>query len=1031
MLLSLSLPMLLAGCSDEEALYSNGPDEQDVRLNVALPGEALTRTSLGERTGDTFPLLWSEGDRLSLNGTFSYPLAAENAGNRTASFSFRGSITSPYNVLYPASRESDKVIFPSTQRYRSGSFDPAALPMYGSTDTYTDAQLHHLGTLLGFPFIAPAGTTPSLKQLIIMSLDTEVISGTFTMEKTQAGAFTGAFAARDGATTAELAFPEGGLPLGNEAVTAWIALPAGEYPKGFSALVIGMDDQAMLLSFMTKENASHRLSPGTAVLYPATTFNPGAGLFIVDGPEDLVRLAAEPTAHPEVLVVRDIDMSSVTAWTPIEGFNGIFRAAGHTIKGLKRAVFGTLDGDVRNLVVDASIQSSETVLAAIANEISASGKVTSCTVKGQIAFRGSVTDEVYIGGIAAKCSGSILSSTVEATLEYAKGASSGHLYMGGMAALLTHAQEVRAEGLSTSEKASVIINYPSSGLPTVRAGGLFGCITALVITLSACTNETSLQAEVPAGVAKSRMWLGGIAGNVSSASDGTATFSACVNNGHFTINGKGGIGEDSAYARPSCMGGIVGKCQVSNASANTGIVFEDCVNNGNFTVTSSPEEYSVYGRNTYIAGICGDAISADIKDIRCLNTGNMSVSGYTDRFHLAGHIGIVWRREGTKTVLTVTGKGEDPVNTGTLAFYDGARCMRHPVASGVIGTMMAESATPLEFSIKDCKNVGKIDREAPPTAAFTVGAAYEASAGGIIGNIGYQSTVETYSFVTGTVEGCSNTAQLTINAYAGDDNKLEKAFGQSFLGGIVGFSHAKRGGVTVTNCTNSGYMQTTGGNTGGIVGRIQSKTAVTHCTNTGRVGEVGIDVAPLTYLSTGYAFCGGIVGALIFTDAEDNSKIEFCHNAGDISGSHVLNEGTGKGTARPTTGGIIGQYDPGRSYAAIRYCKNSGHLRCYRSFNGSSTYAYSGLISGSAMASDMSSSNPLVAKVSDCAVGGWCVRAGGWVSPTDADGDYPFYNYIYCYQEMDEGHPATTPDGNGYAEGCVVWDGKSKLSWEE
>jgi hypothetical protein len=240
-------------------------------------------------------------------------------------------------------------------------------------------------------------------------------------------------------------------------------------------------------------------------------------------------------------------------------------------------------------------------------------------------------------------------------------------------------------------------------------------------------------------------------------------------------------------------------------------------------------------------------------------------------------------------------------------------------------------------------------------------------------------------------------------------------------------------------------MRHTAGNAGGIVGRIQSNTIVTgtkngsditYTTNTGRVGEFGLD-KPATYLSTGYAYSGGIVGAMIYTDASDKSKIEYCHNAGDIAGSHVLNESTGKGTARPTAGGIIGQYDFGRSYAAVRWCKNSGHTRCYRSFNGSSTNVYSGLISGSAMTNliaDPNAPEEMLAIISDCAVGGLCLRGGGWTAPTPIEGEYPFYNYIYCYIYEGEDYPMFQPtneDGTGHAERCEWWDGISKTSWEE
>lgn len=1014
---ALILASFMTGCRKDEGVATGG--EEAYNIEVSLPDGPVAKTHLGERSGDIFPLLWSEGDRLSLNGTPSYPLSAEDAGGRSASFGFRGSIRAPYNVLYPATTEADKVNFLSIQKYTVDSFDPAALPMYASSGSYSDAEMHHLGTLLGFPF---TGTGTALKQLIVMSIDGTVLSGTFTLETDADGAFTGSFAARDGASTATLVFPEGGLALDATPVTAWISVPSGEYSRGFTALVVDTDDHAMMLSFLTKETANHSLMPGCAILFPSTAFNPGAGLFIIDEPEDLVLLSQEPTTHPEVLLVKDLDMSGVNGWTPVEGFSGLFNGAGHCISGLGAAVFGTMDGEVRNLTVHASIESSATVIAGIANEVSASGRVVSCSVKGSIKYEGNSSEALYLGGIAAKCHGEIVSCTAAAAIEYASGATSGNSFLGGIAGYMTREAAIGMAGLEALPEASVTLNYPAEGTPQLRAGGLFGYITSPETTLKDCSNAGALMLTVTEGAANSRVWLGGIAGNITSSGDGAVKLLSCSNKGSITVDGKGKMGENSVYNRPFSVAGIVAKCQITGASVTSRILLENCENTGDITLASSHASSQI----GYLAGICADAIAANIEDKQCTNSGNITVTGYTDRFAIAGHIGIVWRREGVKTTLSVTGKGETPVNTGKLAWHDGSKCTKHPVAGGVVGLLMAQDIVPLEFSIKNCSNAGVIDRITSATASFTIAPANEASAGGIVGNVGFQSSTDAYSYVSGTIENCSNSAQITINAFAGETIIVEKTVDQSFPGGILGFSHAKYGLVNVKDCSNSGYMQITAGNAGGIVGRIQSNTQVMHSLNTGRVGEFDLSY-PTSYVSTGYSITGGIVGAMVYTDGNDVSKIEYCHNAGDISGCHRKSDDTGT-ILRPTVGGIIGRYDAGRSYAAVRYCKNSGHVRSYRAASSSSTWQYSGLISGSYSEDPVGSG--VFAIVRDCGVGGFISRAS-WIIPTAGDGEYPFYNYIYCYQVLGGDYPVTTPEGTGFAEGCVVWDGISKLPWED
>ena len=143
---------------------------------------------------------------------------------------------------------------------------------------------------------------------------------------------------------------------------------------------------------------------------------------------------------------------------------------------------------------------------------------------------------------------------------------------------------------------------------------------------------------------------------------------------------------------------------------------------------------------------------------------------------------------------------------------------------------------------------------------------------------------------------------------------------------------------------------------------------------------------------------------------------------------------TDQATTRPCAGGIVGEYTSGRSYPAVRWCKNSAHVRNYIAAK-SKSLQYSGLISGDSAGDKITTSGGKMALVRDCGIGGVCYRASGWINPTPADGDYPFYMYIYGLWTLtadgSNGYPVTTEDGNGFAEGCVLWDGVAKLSWEE
>ena len=58
-----------------------------------------SRTQLGEKVDGKYPLYWSEGDAIAVNGVVSAPLTAEVSGQVAASFTFPSVLTHPFNVV--------------------------------------------------------------------------------------------------------------------------------------------------------------------------------------------------------------------------------------------------------------------------------------------------------------------------------------------------------------------------------------------------------------------------------------------------------------------------------------------------------------------------------------------------------------------------------------------------------------------------------------------------------------------------------------------------------------------------------------------------------------------------------------------------------------------------------------------------------------------------------------------------------------------------------------------------------------------
>ena len=141
----------------------------------------------------------------------------------------------------------------------------------------------------------------------------------------------------------------------------------------------------------------------------------------------------------------------------------------------------------------------------------------------------------------------------------------------------------------------------------------------------------------------------------------------------------------------------------------------------------------------------------------------------------------------------------------------------------------------------------------------------------------------------------------TVDAYSIFD--LKNTTGNScYAGGLVGYIYYAA--ITITNCTNSGNVSSTGQSydyAGGLVGYIQYGAAtITNCTNTGNVSAI--------CLNSGYsANAGGLVGYIYMI----NVTITNCTNSGSVSSTDYA-------------GGLVGEaYD---STVMITNCTNSGNI---------------------------------------------------------------------------------------------------------
>ena len=196
-----------------------------IEISLSLDG---TRVHIDGKVGDEYPLFWSEGDKIAVNGVESSPLGKEFHGASAATFTIDGESEYPRSIVYPAPAEGvtaaegmQVVTFPAVQNYTPGTFAEGVAPMYGYvTEAEEQIVMKHLA---GIVCISVNGNGETLKQ-ISLTVASGKIAGNFDLN-CETGKLT---AQADATNVVTVDFGEG-LVLGEEFVPIYIALPAGAY----------------------------------------------------------------------------------------------------------------------------------------------------------------------------------------------------------------------------------------------------------------------------------------------------------------------------------------------------------------------------------------------------------------------------------------------------------------------------------------------------------------------------------------------------------------------------------------------------------------------------------------------------------------------------------------------------------------------------------------------------------------------------------------------------------------------------------
>ena len=172
--------------ADHTADNSGGIVIADGKTTLTI-STADTRTYLGEKNGETYPVYWSEEDVICVNDNLSSSITIDAQKPTTAKFEFDGKLELPYYISYCEapnlgfeSRNSRAVFFDNQQKESlENSFQPNSAPMFAIVKSANEGiKLQHLAGVLRFSVKANDEAT-TLQSITIRTESGSPIAGDY------------------------------------------------------------------------------------------------------------------------------------------------------------------------------------------------------------------------------------------------------------------------------------------------------------------------------------------------------------------------------------------------------------------------------------------------------------------------------------------------------------------------------------------------------------------------------------------------------------------------------------------------------------------------------------------------------------------------------------------------------------------------------------------------------------------------------------------------------------------------------------
>ena len=554
-----------------------------------------SRTQLGEKANDLYPVTWSEDDAISVNGVKSSAISiSENQS--VATFTFNEVLEYPYTIAYPATT-AGKVLFADQQAHTEGTFANGAAAMYGYKASEGGSALNHLTGVLKIG--VTGDKTLSFAQ--ISNVDRAPIAGEFALNF-ETGEVTPTAASKE---IISYSFGEG-LALTGDAQYIHATVPAGVYDELYVTLY---DTEGGVMYTTIKADDAKPLNAGKVREFSSDiAYVPNDSVFVIKDVATLKSFAEQAaTLEKNALVVADIDMTGVE-WTPIEGYAKTVIGNGYAIKGLTAPLFGTTSASIKGLhLEDVVLNSNDNpIMGALACTVTATDEVVPviehCSVSGTLTVENTTfapTEKVDIayGALVGLSQGANLDQCVNnATITVKQVTVVGNetalspVGVGGIAGSLdifTKTDETILYSTLCNSKNNGAVSYEDISNPAIHRispylGGIYGVSRDVNKGIVSVNNANHGDITIASNVAGA--FMGGLTGHAY-GTDGVDCGSDCVNYGKITY-------KDGSYTSARIyLGGILGYTQFFQA--------DRCHNYGAITL----EEGSTIAATLSIGGI--------------------------------------------------------------------------------------------------------------------------------------------------------------------------------------------------------------------------------------------------------------------------------------------------------------------------------------------------------------------------------------------------------------------------------------------